>query len=377
MALKGSHTTTGGSACPPTTTNGQCCLSDSRAGAGSGALTTAPASVLHTGRTRRAPRAPARTPSDPRGKGTVARCTRRAGTRTGTGTIQLGTGWGFPLHWRLEVVAAQQEHQAPPRQPRGRRRRPRTHKGELGTVIPNIPTIPPPDQRDTASPDVLVCAYICMRGTAGDCGYLPNTCLAPFSTVNSGNGQPGTDRVDRTVTACWQVGRKDFAPQACTLMTGAAGTHSAGTLATAYQAAVYLSGYTGVGAFFATGDARRADQQRTAQDGQTGMSYMASTRPSTVRGQTDRQQAAKATGRVNVPAVDHAWGWQALLAPTRQGPWPPTTLPLYTPVWARSTPPVTPSLLTSDRQYTITRQECHIWPQTGHQYAGARRAIPD
>ena len=74
VALKGSHTTTGGPACPPTTTNG---------------------------RTRRAPRAPARTPSDPRGKGTVARCTRRAGTRTGTGTIRLGTGWGFPLHWRL------------------------------------------------------------------------------------------------------------------------------------------------------------------------------------------------------------------------------------------------------------------------------------
>ena len=126
------------------------------------------------------------------------------------------------------MVAAQQEQQAPPRQPRGRRRRPRTHKGELGTVIPNIPTIPPPDQRDTASPDVLVCAYICMRGTSGDCGYLPNTCLAPFSTVNSRNGQPGSDRVDRTVTARWQVGRKDFAPQTCTLMTGAAGTHSAG-----------------------------------------------------------------------------------------------------------------------------------------------------
>ena len=139
------------------------------------------------------------------------------------------SGWGqagvSPFTGGWEVVAAQQEQQAPPRQPRGRRRRPRTHKGELGTVIPNIPTIPPPDQRDTASPDVLVCAYICMRGTAGDCGYLPNTCLAPFSTVNSGNGQPGTDRVDRTVTARWQVGRKDFAPQACTLMTGAAGTH--------------------------------------------------------------------------------------------------------------------------------------------------------
>ena len=214
----------------------------------------------------------------------------------------LGQSGVFPFTGGWDVVAAQQEQQAPPRQPRGRRRRPRTHKGELGTVIPNIPTIPPPDQRDTASPDVLVCAYICMRGTAGDCGYPPNTCLAPFSTVNGRNGQPGTDRVDRTVTARWQVGRKDFTPQTCALMNGAAGAHSAGALATAYPAAVYLPGYTGVGAFFAPGDARCADQQRTAQDSQTGMSYMAPTRPSTAQGQTERQRAAKATGHVSVPA---------------------------------------------------------------------------
>ena len=178
------------------------------------------------------------------------------------------SGWGqagvFPFTGGWDVVAAQQEQQAPPRQPRGRRRRPRTHKGELGTVIPNIPTIPPPDQRDTASPDVLVCAYICMRGTTGDSGDLPNTCLASFSTVNNRNGQPGTDRVDRTVTARWQAGRKDFTPQTCTPMTGVAGTYSAGTLATAYSAAVHLPGYTGVGAFFAPGDARYADQQQTA-----------------------------------------------------------------------------------------------------------------
>ena len=216
------------------------------------------------------------------------------------------SGWGqagvFPFTGGWEVVAAQQEHQAPPRQPRGRRRRPRTHKGELATVIPNIPTIPPPDQRDTASPDVLVCAYICMSGTTGDSGDLPNTCLASFSTVNSRNGQPGTDRVDRTVTARWQAGRKDFAPQTCTPMTGVAGTYSAGTLATAYLAAVYLPGYTGVGAFLAPGDARHADQQQTAQDSQTGMSYMAPTRPSTARGQTDRQRFVKATGRESVPA---------------------------------------------------------------------------
>ena len=206
-------------------------------------------------------------------------------------SLEAGTWWPHSKNSRH-----------PPRQPRGRRRRPRTHKGELGTVIPNIPTIPAPDQRDTASPDVLVCAYICMRGTAGDCGYLPNTRLAPFSTVNSRNGQPGTDRVDRTVTAQWQVGRKDYTTQTCTLMNGAAGTHSAGTLATAYPAAVYLPGYTGVGAFFAPGDARCTGQQRTAHDSQTGMSYMAPTRPSTAQSQRDRQRAAKATGHVSVPA---------------------------------------------------------------------------
>ena len=262
-------------------------------------------------------------------------------------------------------MAAQQAQQAPPRQPRGRRRRPRTHKGELGTVIPNIPTIPPPDQRDTASPDVLVCAYICMRGTAGDCGYLPNTCLAPFSTVNSGNGQPGTDRVDRTVTARWQVGRKDFAPQACTLMTGAAGTHSAGTLAIAYQAAVYLSGYTGVGAFFATGDARRADQQRTAQDGQTGMSYMAPTRPSTARGQTDRQRAAKATGRVNVPACRPCVGMAGATGTYPAGPLATAYSPaLHTGVGALDAP--------GDAQSADQRQAVHA-NQTGMSYMAPNR----
>ena len=279
------------------------------------------------------------------------------------------SAWGqagvFPFTGGWDVVAAQQEQQAPPRQPRGRRRRPRTHKGELGTVIPNIPTIPPPDQRDTASPDVLVCSYICMRGTAGDCGYLPNTCLAPFSTVNSGNGQPGTDRVDRTVTARWQGGRKDFAPQTCTLMTGAAGTHSAETLATAYQAAVYLSGYTGVGAFFAPGDARRADQQRTAQDSQTGMSYMAPTRPSTARDQTDRQRAAKATGRVNVPACRQCAGMAGATGTYPAGPLATAYSPaLHTGVGALDAP--------GDAQSADQRQAVHD-NQTGMSYMAPNR----
>ena len=279
-----------------------------------------------------------------------------------SGSGQAGV---FPFTGGWDVVAAQQEEQAPPRQPRGRRRRPRTHKGELGTVIPNIPTIPPPDQRDTASPDVLVCAYICMRGTAGDCGYLPNTCLAPFSTVNSGNGQPGTDRVDRTVTARCQVGRKDFAPQTCTLMTGAAGTHSAGTLATAYQAAIYLSGCTGVGAFFAPGDARRADQQRIAQDSQTGMSYMAPTRPSTARGQTDRQRAAKATGRVNVPACRPCVGMAGATGTYPAGPLATAYSPaLHTGVGALDAP--------GDAQSADQRQAVHD-SQTGMSYMAPNR----
>ena len=70
------------------------------------------------------------------------------------------SGWGqagvFPFTGGWDVVAAQQEQQDPPRQPRGRRRRPRTHKGELGTVIPNIPTIPPPNE----IPRHLMCWYV-------------------------------------------------------------------------------------------------------------------------------------------------------------------------------------------------------------------------
>ena len=83
------------------------------------------------------------------------------------------------------MLAAQQEQQARPPQPRWRKCRPTTHKGELGTVIPNIPTIPSPDQRDSASPDVLVCAYICMKGTTGELVDPPNICLASFSTVSN------------------------------------------------------------------------------------------------------------------------------------------------------------------------------------------------
>ena len=73
------------------------------------------------------------------------------------------------------------------------------------------------------------------------------------------------------------AGRKDLAPQTCTQVTGAAGTYSAGTLATVYPAAAYTAGYTGVGALVAPGDAHFADQRQAAQDSQTGTSYMAPT----------------------------------------------------------------------------------------------------
>ena len=154
----------------------------------------------------------------------------------------------------------------------------------------------------------------------------PNICLAPFSVVSSRNGQPGADdRVDPRTddsTARWLAGRKDFAPETCTQVTGAAGTYSAGTLATAYPAAVYIAGYTGVGALVAPGYAHFADERQAAQDSQTGTSYMAPTRPSTARTgrptahrppltaqaqtaqvQTDRQRTVKAASRPSVPAL--------------------------------------------------------------------------
>ena len=238
----------------------------------------------------------------------------------------LGQTGVFPFSGGWDVVAAQQEEQARPRQQRWRKRRPRTHRGELGTVIPNIPTIPPPDQRDSASPDVLVCACICMKGTTGELVDPPNTCLASFSTVSSRYRRPGADdRFDpRTddLTAQWPAGRKDIALQTCTRVTGAAGTYSAGPLATAYPATVYTAGYTGVGALVAPGDAQLADQRQAAQDSQTGTSYMAPTRPSTARTggptahrpprtaqaqtaqvQTDRQLTEKAAARENMPAL--------------------------------------------------------------------------
>ena len=165
------------------------------------------------------------------------------------------------------MVAAQQEQQARPRQQRCRRRRLRTHKGELGTVIPNIPTIAPPDQRDSASPAVLVCACMCMKGTTGEPADPSNTRLASFSTVSIRYGhEPGADdRVDPRTDdpiAQWPAGRKDMpALQSCMRMTGAAGTYSAGPLATAYPTTVHTSGYTGVGALVAPGDAHFAGQR--------------------------------------------------------------------------------------------------------------------
>ena len=85
-------------------------------------------------------------------------------------------------------MAAQQDQQArPPQQPRWKKHRPRTHKGELGTVVPNIPTIAPPDQRvSNASPDVLreVCACVCMNRTTREPVTLSTCHLIPFSTLN-------------------------------------------------------------------------------------------------------------------------------------------------------------------------------------------------
>ena len=226
------------------------------------------------------------------------------------------------------MVAAQQGQQARPRQQRWRRRRPRTHKGELGTVIPNIPTIAPPDQWDSASPDVLVCACMCMKGTTMELADPSNTRLASFSTVSCRYGhEPGAyDRVDPRTddpTAQWPAGRKDMpALQSCMRGTGAAGTYSVGPLATAYPATGYSAGYTDVGASVARGDAQFAGQRQAAQDSQTGTSYMASTRPSTARTddptahrppqtaqaqtaqvQTDRQRTGQAAGRKDMHAL--------------------------------------------------------------------------
>ena len=131
-------------------------------------------------------------------------------------------GWGqagvFPFTGGWGVVAAQQGQQARPRQQRWRRRRPRTHKGELGTVVPNIFTIAPPDQRDAASPDVLreVCACMCMKGTTEELVNLHSPRLTSFSTVSSRyRHEPGADdcvhdpRMDDP-TAQWPAGRKDM-----------------------------------------------------------------------------------------------------------------------------------------------------------------------
>ena len=122
-------------------------------------------------------------------------------------------------------MAAQQGQQARPRQQRWRGRRPRTHKGELGTVVPNIPTIAPPDQRDSASPDVLreVCACMCMKGTTRELVTLTNPCLTSFSTASSRYGhEPGEDdRIDDprtddpTATGLRVAGRKDMPTEAC------------------------------------------------------------------------------------------------------------------------------------------------------------------
>ena len=137
-------------------------------------------------------------------------------------------------------MAEQQGQQARPRQQQWRRRRPRTRQGEMGTDVPNIPTIAPPDQRDSASPDVLreLCACMCMKGTTREFVTLTNPCLVSFSTVSSQYGhEPGADdHVDdlRTddPTARWPAGRKDMPdeasprPQPCMRVTQAAQDHT-------------------------------------------------------------------------------------------------------------------------------------------------------
>ena len=227
-----------------------------------------------------------------------------------------------------------------------------------------------------------------MKGTTGELVDLPNICLASFFVVSSRNGQPGADdRVDPRTddpTARWLAGRKDFAPQTCTQLTGAARTHSAGTLATAYPATFYFAGHTGVGEFFAPGDAHCADQRQAAQDSQTGTSYMALTRPSTARtghptahrppltaqaqtaqGQIDRQRTEKAVGRESVPAFQSCM-WMAgttgaysagLLATA----YPPT---IHTGVVALVAP--------GDAQLADQRQAAHD-KQTGTSYMASTR----
>ena len=190
------------------------------------------------------------------------------------------------------------------------------------------PCITPADQRDSASLDVLVCPCMWMKGTTGELADPSNTCLASFSTVSSRYGhEPGADdRVNPRTddpTAQWPVGRKDMpALQSCMRKTGAAGTHSAGPLATAYPATGHTAGYTGVGTSVARGDAQFAGQRQAAQDSQTETSYMAPTRPSTARTddptahrppqtaqaqtaqvQTYRQRTEQAAGRTDMPAL--------------------------------------------------------------------------
>ena len=122
-------------------------------------------------------------------------------------------------------MAAQQGQQARPPQQRWKRRRPRTHKAEQGMVIPNIPTIAAPDQRDSASPDVLreVRACMCMNGTTRELVTLTNPCLTSFSTVSRYWCESRADdrvddprRTDDTTAAGLRVaGRKDTPTKAC------------------------------------------------------------------------------------------------------------------------------------------------------------------
>ena len=178
--------------------------------------------------------------------------------------------------------------------------------------------------------------------------------------------------------------------QSCMRVTGAAGTYSAGPLATAYPATGYSAGYTDVGASVARGDAQFAGQRQAAQDSQTGTSYMAPTRPSTARTdhptahrppqtaqaqtaqvQIDRQRTGHAAGRKDMPALQSYMRLTGAAGAYSAGPWPPPTLPLVTPlgtlVWAHLSPAVMPSLLASDGQHRTARQEHYIRPQPGHQ----------
>ena len=121
------------------------------------------------------------------------------GTWGHSGVFFYTGGWDVSTTQTAPAVGArweQQERQS--QQPRWtyktKKRRSRSHKGELGTMIPNIPTIAPLDQH-TASRDLLreIFACVCMEWMT--CGLWPTSFsyhAKLFATVNipAGSLQP-------------------------------------------------------------------------------------------------------------------------------------------------------------------------------------------